>query len=113
MLILVLYPNLLNVSSCNKSIFTDILYSKLKKYTKKRLNFSKFGITKFNLVVFTISQWDLVLQLSKYIYLGEDHDSGYIQIPRGCYDALISYNKNAEIQMMIDDKRQQGRSQCH
>lgn len=46
----------------------------------------------------------------KYIYLGEDHDSGYIQIPRGCYDALISYNKNAEIQMMIDDKRQQGRS---
>ena len=46
----------------------------------------------------------------KYIYLDEDHDSGYIQIPRGCYDALISYNKNAEIQMMIDDKRQQGRS---
>lgn len=46
----------------------------------------------------------------KYIYLGEDHNSGYIQIPRGCYDALISYNKNAEIQMMIDDKRQQGRS---
>lgn len=34
----------------------------------------------------------------KYIYLGEDHDSGYIQIPRGCYDALISYNKNAGIQ---------------
>ena len=46
----------------------------------------------------------------KYIYLGEDHNSVYIQIPRGCYDALISYNKNAEIQMMIDDKRQQGRS---
>ena len=46
----------------------------------------------------------------KYIYLGEDHDSGYIQIPRGCYDTLISYNKNAGIQMMIDDKRQQGRS---
>ena len=41
----------------------------------------------------------------KYIYLGEDHDSGYIQIPRGCYDTLISYNKNARIQMMIDDKR--------
>ena len=40
----------------------------------------------------------------KYIYLGEDHDSGYIQIPRGCYDALISYNKNAEIQMMIEIK---------
>ena len=41
----------------------------------------------------------------KYIYLGEDHDSGYIQIPRGCYDDLISYNKNAGIQMMIDDKK--------
>jgi len=60
-----IHPNLsYTLFSCNKSIFTDILYSKFKKYTKKRLNFSKFGITKFNLVVFTISQWDLVLQLS-------------------------------------------------
>ena len=46
----------------------------------------------------------------KYIYLGEDHDSGYIQIPRGCYDTLMSYNKNARIQMVVDDKRQQGKS---
>ena len=45
----------------------------------------------------------------KYIYLGEDHDSGYIQIPRGCYDTLMSYNKDARIKMMVDDKRQQGR----
>ena len=32
---------------------------------KNEVKFSEFGITKFNLVVFTISQWDLVLQLSK------------------------------------------------
>ena len=32
--------------------------------TQNEVKFSEFGITKFNLVVFTISQWDLVLQLS-------------------------------------------------
>ena len=36
----------------------------IKEGSLETLNFSKFGITKFNLVVFTISQWDLVLQLS-------------------------------------------------
>ena len=51
MLILALYPNLLNVSIH-------------KKTQKNEVKFSEFGITKFNLVVFTISQWDLVLQLS-------------------------------------------------
>jgi|GEM_PF-5048389 len=35
------------------------------KTQKNEVKFSEFGITKFNLVVFTISQWDLVLQLSK------------------------------------------------
>ena len=68
MLILALYPNLLNVSSCNKSIFNDILYLIHKKTHKNEVKFSEFGITKFNLVVFTISQWDLVLQLSSSDY---------------------------------------------
>ena len=40
---------------------------KQKKTKKNEVKFSEFGITKFNLVVFTISQWDLVLQLSKTI----------------------------------------------
>ena len=35
-----------------------------KKIQKNEVKFSEFGITKFNLVVFTISQWDLVLQSS-------------------------------------------------
>ncbi|WP_448923697.1 hypothetical protein, partial [Holdemanella biformis] len=43
----------------------DILYLIHKKTQKNEVKFSEFGITKFNLVVFTISQWDLVLQLSK------------------------------------------------
>ncbi|WP_448918761.1 hypothetical protein, partial [Holdemanella biformis] len=34
------------------------------KTQKNEVKFSEFGITKFNLVVFTISQWDLVLQSS-------------------------------------------------
>ena len=38
-----------------------------KKTQKNEVKFSEFGITKFNLVVFTISQWDLVLQLSFFI----------------------------------------------
>jgi len=62
------------------------------------------------LFIIKIKVWEFLLLVCINIYLGEDHDSGYIQIPRGCYDTLISYNKNARIQMMIDDKRQQGRS---
>ena len=42
-----------------------MLYLIHKKIQKNEVKFSEFGITKFNLVVFTISQWDLVLQLSK------------------------------------------------
>lgn len=49
---------------CVKNPYSQIFYTQNVKNTQKRLNFSKFGITKFNLVVFTISQWDLVLQLS-------------------------------------------------
>ena len=40
-----------------------------KKTQKNKVKFSEFGITKFNLVVFTISQWDLVLQLSFLRYI--------------------------------------------
>ena len=50
--------------SCKKSIFNDILYLIHKKTHKNEVKFSEFGITKFNLVVFTISQGELVLQLS-------------------------------------------------
>ena len=43
--------------------------------------FSEFGITKFNLVVFTISQWDLVLQLSFfYIFLKTIHFSFLVEL---------------------------------
>ena len=54
--------------SCKKSIFNDILYLIHKKTHKNEVKFSEFGITKFNLVVFTISQWDLVLQLSFFTF---------------------------------------------
>ena len=36
-----------------------------EKIIKNEGKFSKFGITNFNHVVITISQWDLFLQLSK------------------------------------------------
>ena len=71
---LVFHPNLsYTLFSCKKSIFNDILYLIHKKTHKNEVKFSEFGITKFNLIVFTISQWDLVLQLSilkflKFVY---------------------------------------------
>lgn len=61
--------------SCKKSIFNDILYLIHKKTHKNEVKFSEFGITKFNLVVFTISQWDLVLQSSNNILCIHDYFS--------------------------------------
>ena len=51
------------------TVENGILYLIHKKTQKNEVKFSEFGITKFNLVVFTISQWDLVLQLSIIFYL--------------------------------------------
>lgn len=48
--------------------------------------------------------------LSRYIYMGKDYNSGYIQIPRGCYDTLMEYAKKGNIEVEIDDKRQAGKS---
>ena len=52
--------------------YESFRYSILKMYKihKKRLNFSEFGIIKFILMVSTISQWDLVLQLSNTLIIG-------------------------------------------
>ncbi len=47
---------------------------------------------------------------SRWIYLGKDHLSGYIQIPRGLYDELLKSVKQADIIYEIEDERQQGRS---
>lgn len=46
----------------------------------------------------------------RWIYLGKDHLSGYIQIPRGLYDELIKSASQAEIRCEIEDERQSGRS---
>src|SRR5699024_9450344 len=42
-------------------------------------------------------------------YLGKDHLSGYIEIPRGLYDRLIEKIKEADIPFKISDERQCGR----
>lgn len=47
---------------------------------------------------------------SRWIYLGKDHLSGYIQIPRGLQDEFIENIKQADIEYCIDDERQQGRN---
>ncbi len=46
----------------------------------------------------------------RWIYLGKDHLSGYIQIPRGLYDELLKSASQAEIEYEIEDERQKGRS---
>ncbi len=45
-----------------------------------------------------------------WIYLGKDHLSGYIQIPRGLQDELLEKAKQADIDYEIEDERQQGRN---
>ena len=46
----------------------------------------------------------------RWIYLGKDHLSGYIQIPRGLQDELLEKAKQADIDCEIEDERQQGRN---
>ena len=45
----------------------------------------------------------------RWIYLGKDYLSGYIQIPRGLQDELLDGAKQADIDYEIEDERQQGR----
>lgn len=47
---------------------------------------------------------------SRWIYLGKDHLSGYIQIPRGLQGELLDNLKQADIDYEIEDERQQGRN---
>ena len=47
---------------------------------------------------------------SQWIYMGKDHLSGYIEIPRGALDHLTEKIKEADIPCEISDERQQGRS---
>ena len=46
---------------------------------------------------------------ARWIYLGKDHLSGYIQIPRGLQDELWEHIKQADIDYEMEDERQQGR----
>jgi len=48
--------------------------------------------------------------IPRWIYLGKDHLSGYIQIPRGLQDELLEKVKQADIDCEIEDERQQGRN---
>ncbi len=46
----------------------------------------------------------------RWIYLGKDHLSGYIQIPRGLRDELLERVRQADIDYETEDVRQQGRN---
>lgn len=46
---------------------------------------------------------------SRWIYLGKDHLSGYIEIPRGLYGSLIENLEQANIPYEVEDERQLGR----
>lgn len=46
----------------------------------------------------------------RWIYLGKDHLSGYIQIPRGVQGELLKRARQADIDYEIEDERQQGRN---
>ena len=47
---------------------------------------------------------------ARWIYLGQDHISGYIEIPRGLFDTLIDNIEQAKIPYEIEDERQKGRT---
>ena len=47
---------------------------------------------------------------SRWIYLGKDYLSGYIQIPRGLQDELLKSVNQADIDYEIEDERQQERN---
>lgn len=47
---------------------------------------------------------------SRWIYLGQDHLSGYIEIPRGLYSTLIDNIEQVKIPYEIEDERQKGRN---
>ena len=49
-------------------------------------------------------------ETSRWIYLGQDHLGGYIEIPRGLYGTLIDNLEQAKIPYEIDDERQNGRT---
>ncbi len=49
-------------------------------------------------------------ETSRWIYLGQDHLSGYIEIPRGLYGTLVDNLEQAKIPYEIDDERQKGRA---
>lgn len=46
----------------------------------------------------------------RWIYLGKDHLSGYIQIPRGLQDELLEKARQTDIDYEIEDERQNGRN---
>lgn len=46
---------------------------------------------------------------SRWIYLGQDHLSGYIEIPRGLYGSLVEGMEQAKILYEVTDERQAGR----
>lgn len=46
---------------------------------------------------------------SQWLYLGKEHLSGYIEIPRGLYEKLIENAENAGINYEISDERQNGK----
>lgn len=47
---------------------------------------------------------------SCWIYMGQDHLSGYIEIPRGLYGSLIENIEQAKISYEVEDERQMGRT---
>lgn len=47
---------------------------------------------------------------ARWIYLGQDHLSGYIEIPRGLYSTLIENMEQAKISYEIEDERKIGRN---
>ena len=46
---------------------------------------------------------------ASWIYLGKDHLSGYIEIPRGLYESLLEYISESGIPYEIADERQPGK----
>lgn len=46
---------------------------------------------------------------SQWIYLGKDHLSGYIEIPRGLYEELLDHAQCAGIDYEVTDERQKGK----
>lgn len=93
----------LNITLAN-GIYIDSMNVKVSMQNKIRRMAAISNPNYFKNQAIGISNYDT----SRWLYYGEDHLSGYIQIPRGLYSELINNIEQADIKYVVEDERQAG-----